>query len=101
MMVYEDFHKYYRSGVYEYILGASLGSHATLIVGYDDSKQCFIGKNSWGTDWGEDIYFEIAYSQINNKVRFGEETIAYSPDKLGSCEFDIWPQKKGPPNFRQ
>lgn len=97
MTIYEDFYKYYRSGVYEYALGASLGSHAILIVGYDDRNQCFISKNSWGADWGEDGYFEIAYSQMNNQVRFGEEIIAYSPDKPGSCAFDIWPQKKVSP----
>jgi C1A family cysteine protease len=28
-----------------------LGGHAVLIVGYDDTKQAFIVRNSWGPDW--------------------------------------------------
>lgn len=66
-MVYEDFSSY-RSGVYEYTWGKAQGGHGVVIVGYDDTKQCFIVKNSWGTGWGENGYFRIAYSQVNNEV---------------------------------
>ncbi|MDD2772711.1 MAG: C1 family peptidase [Elusimicrobiales bacterium] len=73
--VYEDF-KNYKSGVYSYTTGKKLGGHAVLLVGYNDAEQYFIVKNSWGTNWGEDGFFKIAYSQSSNEVKFGMMTIA-------------------------
>ena len=31
-------------------------NHQPVIVGYNDSEQCWIVKNSWGKYWGEDTY---------------------------------------------
>jgi hypothetical protein len=76
MVVYTDFFSYY-SGVYSYTYGTREGGHAVLLVGYDDAKQCFIVKNSWGTGWGESGYFRIAYSELGSIVEFGEYSIAY------------------------
>ncbi len=73
-MVYADFSKY-RGGVYEYTSGGLQGGHGVVIVGYDDNQQCFIVKNSWGKNWGENGYFRIAYSQIHNKVKFGQPAV--------------------------
>jgi C1A family cysteine protease len=36
-----------------------LGGHAVLFVGYNDAKDVFIGRNSWGTGWGQKGYFTI------------------------------------------
>ena len=80
MEVYTDFY-YYTGGIYSATSCAQSdyqGGHAILIIGYDDTSQYFIVKNSWGTSWGEAGYFEIAYSQLNNCVEFGYDTIAYS-----------------------
>jgi C1A family cysteine protease len=74
--VYADF-MYYTAGVYEYVAGPFLGGHAIIIVGWDDAEECFIVKNSWGEDWGENGYFRIAYSQVMNQVRFGSDAIDY------------------------
>ena len=76
LRVYEDFYDY-TEGVYSYVSGGYLGGHAVLLVGYNDNEQCFIVKNSWGTWWGEDGYFKIAYSEINGTTQFGDYTIAY------------------------
>lgn len=62
--VYEDFFYYYTAGIYTYhkrTSGDLVGGHCVQIVGYDDAKKCWIAKNSWGTGWGEDGYFRIAY----------------------------------------
>ncbi len=40
-------------------------NHAILIVGWDDSKQAFLVKNSWGTDWGMDGYCWVKYDHYN------------------------------------
>ena len=41
-----------------------IGGHAVLAVGYDDSKQCLIVRNSWGSDWGIRGYFYLPYWYI-------------------------------------
>ena len=37
------------------------GGHAVLICGYDDSKQSWILRNSWGTSWGAKGYCYLPY----------------------------------------
>jgi C1A family cysteine protease len=41
-----------------------LGGHAVLAVGYDDSAECFIVRNSWGSGWGKKGYFTMPYSYL-------------------------------------
>jgi C1A family cysteine protease len=60
LSVYEDFYSY-RSGVYRHRVGSLIGGHCVAIVGYDDNERAWIGKNSWGTGWGEDGFFRIGY----------------------------------------
>jgi C1A family cysteine protease len=76
MDVYSDFY-YYSGGIYSYTSGSYQGGHAIVIVGYDDTNQYFIVKNSWGSGWGESGYFRIAYSEISSVAYFGQYTIAY------------------------
>ncbi len=82
--------------------GTYQGGHAIEIIGYDDTAQCFIVKNSWGVDWGESEagsistrgFFRIAYSELNDpKVQFGYYTIAYDPCKAvqNTCTYSISP----------
>ena len=62
MKVYEDF-QHYAGGVYSYVTGAAMGGHCICIVGYDDADGFWIGKNSWGSGWGEGGFFQIVYGQ--------------------------------------
>jgi hypothetical protein len=41
--------------------GQVIGGHAILLVGYDDSKQLFKFKNSWGSKWGDNGYGYLPY----------------------------------------
>ena len=43
-----------------------LGGHAVLCVGYDDTTQRFLVRNSWGTSWGIQGYFTIPYTYLTN-----------------------------------
>jgi len=43
-----------------------LGGHAVMAVGYDDSKKCFIVRNSWGEDWGDKGYFYLPYDYFTD-----------------------------------
>jgi hypothetical protein len=80
MFIYDDF-KHYAGGIYEPVSGQeSIGGHLACIVGYDDSQNCWIVKNSWGEGWGEDGFFRIGYDQTsgNSLTMFGLEALDVS-----------------------
>jgi len=52
MQIYTDFRNY-KGGIYNPTTTEIDGLHTVTIVGYNDVKQCYICKNSWGEDWGE------------------------------------------------
>jgi hypothetical protein len=76
---------YYTSGVYEDTPSMSelVNSwHSVLIVGWDnhsdDSDEAsWIVKNSWGSEWGDDGFFEI---QRDSATRFGTQATALEVD---------------------
>lgn len=45
----------------------ALGGHAVLAVGYDDSTQRFLVRNSWGTAWGQAGYFTLPYAYLTER----------------------------------
>ncbi len=49
-----------------------LGGHAVVTVGYNDSDQRFIARNSWGTNWGQQGYFTIPYDYLTNSQLAGD-----------------------------
>lgn len=55
---YGDFMSY-KAGVYEHVVGDPGEWHAVSLVGWNDADSCWIGKNSWGTDWGELGWFRV------------------------------------------
>ncbi len=74
--VFSDFYDY-TGGVYRHVYGRSEGWHAVSIVGYDDSLEAWVVKNSWGESWGEDGYFWIAYGQCH----IDDQAIIFTPDQ--------------------
>lgn len=70
LTVYEDFLTY-SSGVYLHKKGPSLGGHAVSLVGYDDAKQAWLVRNSWGEEFGENGYIWVAYA---DKSGIGSQT---------------------------
>jgi C1A family cysteine protease len=47
-----------------------LGGHAVLIVGYANTKNLFIVRNSWGSNWGDKGYFYLPYNYITKKLAY-------------------------------
>jgi len=45
---------------------SSQGGHAVMAVGYDDSTQRFLVRNSWGADWGLQGYFTLPYAYLTS-----------------------------------
>lgn len=43
-----------------------LGGHAVTLVGYNDTTQRFIARNSWGTEWADGGYFYMPYQVIQD-----------------------------------
>ncbi len=69
MAVYRDFFSY-TGGVYRYASGDLAGYHAVCVIGYSESDQCWLCKNSWGTGWGEDGWFKIGYGECGLDSQF-------------------------------
>jgi C1A family cysteine protease len=76
MDVYTDFF-YYTGDVYQYTWGDYEGGHAVIIIGWNNADGCWIVKNSWGTDWGENGYFKIKYNNCSIGVDAG--MLHYTP----------------------
>lgn len=46
--------------------------HAVLTVGYDDSSERFVCRNSYGIGWGQKGYFTIPYAYLTDKWLAGD-----------------------------
>jgi hypothetical protein len=78
--VYEDFQTFWNSApagsVYRQVSGAFSGGHAVLIIGWDDSKQAWLCRNSWGVSGpNRDGTFWIAWSGHAHDLKFGMANI--------------------------
>ena len=60
--VYNDFFSY-RSGIYRHVSGGVAGGHCVSCIGYNDTGRYWICKNSWGSGWGDNGFFCIAYGE--------------------------------------
>jgi hypothetical protein len=64
--VYEDF--YFARGVYTHVAGDAEGGHAVLVLGYSESQQAWICKNSWGASWGDSGFISIKYKDMDSDM---------------------------------
>jgi hypothetical protein len=87
--VWEDF-MWYFGGVYHHRWGPRVGGHVVAIVGYNDSQQCWIVKNSWGTKWGEDGWFRMSYDANMIAEWYGKGTgVMYIDGVYGNLKPDV------------
>lgn len=56
--------------------------HAMLLVGYDDAKNAWLVRNSWGTDWGDGGHFWIDYQVLEKYAGSSSE----APCVIGQIE---------------
>lgn len=94
--VYEDFRLFFaaaKDGVYTHSSGRREGSHAVCVIGYDDEKEAWLCKNSWGGSRAHpDGCFWIKYGECKIDARmwipqdvynkYTIDNVAYNPRKL-------------------
>ncbi|MBN1280202.1 MAG: hypothetical protein JXA00_00985 [Candidatus Thermoplasmatota archaeon] len=86
---WRDFFWYF-GGVYQHHDTPVVGGHVVTIVGYDDSQSCWIVKNSWGTRWGEDGWFRMAYDADMLADWYGPGTgVMYLEGIYGNLQPDV------------
>jgi C1A family cysteine protease len=44
----------------------AIGGHAVMAVGYEDARQWFLVRNSWGSKWGMKGYFTLPYAYVTD-----------------------------------
>lgn len=87
--VYKDF-MFYKRGVYRHRWGKRIGGHLVALVGYDDRKQCWIVKNSWGDQWGDHGWFKMGYdSEMFIDGCYGGTGILYIDGVYGNFMPDV------------
>src|SRR5690349_8286882 len=60
--IFNDFYSY-AGGVYHHVTGDFVDLHCVEVIGYSESEQCWICKNSWGVGWGMGGFFKIGYGE--------------------------------------
>ncbi|MVU83445.1 hypothetical protein GPX89_40185 [Nocardia sp. ET3-3] len=45
-----------------------VGGHCVVAVGYDDSRQVFRIRNSWGETWGDNGYGTMPYAYLLSRI---------------------------------
>jgi C1A family cysteine protease len=69
-----------------------LGGHAVCVIGYDDSRNAFLVRNSWGTNWGIGGNFWLPFSYATNSNLTLEAWVLYSDSLLSSSVKVVRPQ---------
>jgi C1A family cysteine protease len=78
----------YKGGIFETHSDLTI-DHIVCIIGWDDSKQAWLIKNSWGTIWGEAGYMWIKYgtSSVGSYAAWVMPAIALP--KLDPSQFSV------------
>jgi cathepsin B len=69
--VFHDFFSY-KGGVYRATKKKRVGRHVIKLIGWgtsDDGSEYWVAANSWGTKWGEDGFFKIAFGECRIEER--------------------------------
>jgi len=69
--VTDSFMKHYKGGVFEDMTGETRIRHVVSILGWgvaEDGSKFWVGRNSWGTYWGESGFFKIVRGKDNLKI---------------------------------
>jgi C1A family cysteine protease len=65
---------------------ATVGGHAVVAVGYNDSQSQVIVRNSWGASWGDHGYFYMPYQYMTGSTASSDS----SPINGAHLASDFW-----------
>jgi parallel beta-helix repeat protein len=92
--VFKDFLNY-EKGVYRHRWGKCFGIHYVCIVGWNDDPGYWIVKNSWGTKYQDEGWFNIAYGECSIEKKsfyldgvYGNFPIVYVDDDNSQGPWD-------------
>lgn len=76
LLVYQSFEEVDHTGMVKKPSTSDhlIGGHCMACIGFDDARGCFIVRNSWGNDWGDDGICYIPYDYVCD----------------GNFAFDMW-----------
>jgi len=80
--VTDSFMKHYKGGVFEDMTGEKKIRHVVSLLGWgvaEDGTKYWVGRNSWGTYWGENGFFKIVRGK--NNLRIEDECAWAVPEK--------------------
>jgi hypothetical protein len=75
--------------IYKHHNGQPVGGHVVTIVGYDDNESCWIVKNSWGTKWGQQGWFKMAYDADMISGWYSGSGVMYVDGVYGNLKPDV------------
>jgi Papain family cysteine protease len=83
---FDDCFRDYRSGIFNEKNGGDNINHVVLLIGWDDSKQAWLIKNSYGNEWGENGFAWIKYG--SNNIGMYAAWMDVAPKKYSSSFYD-------------
>ncbi|MFO8077699.1 MAG: C1 family peptidase [Thermoplasmatota archaeon] len=88
--VYKDMYNY-KGGIYRRSTDEIVGGHLVALMGYNDTTQSWLVKNSWGPLWGEDGWFHMGYdpAMFIDGCYGGETGIIYVDGVYGNFKPDV------------
>ncbi|MBW2980006.1 hypothetical protein KY360_01135, partial [Candidatus Woesearchaeota archaeon] len=88
----------YSSGIYEPSVGTNNGGHIITVVGYNETGDYFIVKNSWGTGWGMNGFGYLkSWVVLNDSTILNRLRYATGADKVNNK--GVIPMNSGNPFY--
>jgi len=90
IFVYDDMFSY-KGGIYKRSTDKIVGGHLVSLMGYNDTTESWLVKNSWGTRWGDNGWFHMGYDQdmFIDGCYGGETGIIYVDGVYGNFNPDV------------
>ncbi len=90
IFVFEDMYDY-NGGIYRRSTDTIVGGHLVALMGYNDTTESWLVKNSWGDKWGDDGWFHMGYDMdmFIDGCYGGDSGIIYIDGVYGNFKPDV------------
>ncbi len=66
------------------------GGHAILVCGYDNKRELLKFKNSWGSEWGDNGYGYLPYSDVEGSLLDAWSAVDLPEAEEGNVPVKSW-----------